>query len=78
MPPSLVRKLGGTWCFFRCRFGYPSERTIRRVVENIDAAVVDRIVGTWLRSVLRPVAEGAGDGVLALALRWQGRQGCVD
>jgi predicted transposase YbfD/YdcC len=64
MSPSLLRKLGGLWCFFRRRVGYPSERTIRRVLEHIDAAALDRIVGAWLRSVARPVA----DGVLALAL----------
>jgi Transposase DDE domain len=68
MPQSLLAKLGGTWCFFRRRFGYPSERTIRRILENIDAAAVDRIVGTWLRSALRRVSEGGADGVLALAV----------
>lgn len=64
LPQPLLQKLGGSWCFFRCRFGYPSERTIRRVLEDIDAAALDRIVGAWLRSVVR---RGA-DGVLALAL----------
>jgi predicted transposase YbfD/YdcC len=64
MPQSLLRKLGGPWCFFRRIVGYPSERTIRRVLENIDAAELDRAVGAWLRSALGPVA----DGVLALAL----------
>lgn len=68
MPGSLLRKLGGRWCFFRCRFGCPSERTIRRVLEDIDAAALDRIVGAWLRSVVRRVTDGVVDGVLALAL----------
>ena len=68
MPQSLLRKLGGSWCFFRRRFGYPSERTIRRVLEDIDAAALDRIVGAWLRSVVRRVTDGVVDGVLALAL----------
>lgn len=64
MPQSLLQKLGGPWSFFRRMFGHPSERTIRRVLENIDAAELDRMVGTWLRSAARRVA----DGVLALAL----------
>lgn len=64
MPQSLLRKLGAKWCHFRGRYRYPSESTIRWVVEHIDAAELDRVVGAWLRSVLR----AAADGVLALAL----------
>lgn len=64
MPPLLLEKLGGKWCYFRRRFGYPSERTIRRVLQGIDAAALDRIVGAWL---LRRARRGA-DGVLALAI----------
>lgn len=64
MSPSLLEKLGGKWCYFRCGFGYPSERTIRRVVQGIDGAALDRIVGIWL---LRRARRGA-DGVLALAI----------
>jgi predicted transposase YbfD/YdcC len=30
-------------------FGWPSERTVRRVLENIDADELDRVVGSWLR-----------------------------
>jgi predicted transposase YbfD/YdcC len=68
MPQSLLRKLGGSWCFFRCMFGYPSERTIRRVLEAVDAAALDRVVGAWLRSVVRRMSDGVVDEVLALAL----------
>jgi len=64
MPQSLLRKLGGTWCFFRRLFGSPSERTIRRVLESIDAAVLDRIVGAWLYANARRQAGGG----LALAI----------
>jgi predicted transposase YbfD/YdcC len=64
MPPSLLAKLGGRWCWLLGRFRCPSERTIRRVLETIDAAELDRIVGAWLRSVLRRAA----DGVVALAV----------
>src|SRR5438874_10117037 len=33
-PQSLLRKLGAKWCYFRGMFGWPSERTIRRVLED--------------------------------------------
>lgn len=59
MPQSLLRKLGGTWCYFRRLFGWPSERTIRRVLEAIDAATLDRIAGAWLQANARRGAEGA-------------------
>jgi predicted transposase YbfD/YdcC len=64
MSPSLLRKLGGTWCWFRCRVGYPSERTIRRVLQGVDAAELDRVSGAWLRANARRDA----DGRLVLAL----------
>lgn len=63
-PQSLLRKLGAKWCFFQLGFGFPSERTIRRVVENIDAAEFDLIVGSWLRERARRDA----DGMLVLAI----------
>lgn len=64
IPQSLLGELGAKWCYFRRRFRCPSERTIRWVLENIDAAALDRIVGAWLRSAMRPTVNG----VLALAL----------
>lgn len=48
LPQSLMAKLGAKWCYFRGAFGWPSERTIRRVLENIDAGELDRAVGAWL------------------------------
>ena len=48
-PQSLLRQLSAKWCHFRCVFGWPSERTIRRVLENIDAAELDLLTGAWLR-----------------------------
>jgi hypothetical protein len=48
-PQSLLRKLGARWCYFRRVFAWPSERTIRRVLEDIDADELDLLVGTWLR-----------------------------
>jgi predicted transposase YbfD/YdcC len=45
-------------------FGWPSERTIRRVLENIDADELDRAVGAWLHKN----ARGDGQGGLVLAI----------
>ncbi len=47
--PLLLRKLGARWCYFRQVFGRPSGRTIRRVLESIDADELDLLTGTWLR-----------------------------
>jgi predicted transposase YbfD/YdcC len=77
-PQSLLCKLGAKWCFFRLGFGFPSERTIRRVMENIDAAEFDLLVGAWLRERARREA----DGVVALSIdgkvlrgSWTGENG---
>jgi hypothetical protein len=59
MPQSLLRKLGGKWCYFRRLFDWPSERTIRRVLEAIDAAALDQITGTWLQANARRGAQSA-------------------
>jgi DDE_Tnp_1-associated len=64
MPQSLLAKLGARWCYFRRWFICPSEHAIRYVLEKIDAAELDRIVGAWLRSAARTTV----DGVLELAL----------
>jgi uncharacterized protein YjeT (DUF2065 family) len=44
-PQSLLRRLGAKWCHFRCVFRWPSERTIRRVLEDVDAGELDRVFG---------------------------------
>lgn len=64
IPQSLLAKLGAKWCYFRGVFGWPSERTIRRVLENIDADEFDRAVGAWLCKN----ARGDGSGGLVLAI----------
>jgi predicted transposase YbfD/YdcC len=61
---SLLCKLGARWCYFRRGFGWPSERTIRRVLENIDADELDLLMGTWLRE--RACRDADGVTVLAL------------
>jgi hypothetical protein len=65
LPQSLLAKLGAKWCWFRGVFGWPSERTIRRVLEDIDAGELDRIVGAWLHTNAR--RDGA-DRRLVLAI----------
>jgi len=64
LPQSLLAKLGAPWCHFRRKFRCPSEHAIRYVLQRVDAAELDRIVGAWLRSTMRATA----DGVLGLAL----------
>jgi predicted transposase YbfD/YdcC len=63
-PQSLLARLGARWCYFRGVFGWPSERTIRRVLENIDASELDRAVGAWLYKNARDDSESG----LALAI----------
>ena len=64
LPQPLLRQLGARWCHFRKEFAFPRERTIRRLLCNVDADELDRVAGTWLRSNV-----GVDDGgVLALAI----------
>ncbi len=49
LPQSLLGKLGAKWCMFLCRFAWPSEPTIRRVLSTIDASELDTAIGAWLR-----------------------------
>ena len=48
IPQPLLRKLGAEWSWFRLRYKYPSESTIRNVLTRIDAAELDVITGAWL------------------------------
>ncbi len=63
-PQSLLRKLGAKWCFFRCGYRVPTESTIRRALQSIDAAELDRTAGAWLLERARRDA----DGILVLAI----------
>jgi predicted transposase YbfD/YdcC len=63
-PQPLLARLGARWCYFRGVFGWPSERTIRRVLEDIDADELDRAVGSWLYKN----ARGDGESGLVLAI----------
>jgi predicted transposase YbfD/YdcC len=48
IPQALLKKLGAEWSWFRLRYKYPSESTIRNVLTRIDAAELDLITGAWL------------------------------
>ena len=48
IPQPLLRKLGAEWSWFRLRYKYPSESTIRNVLTRIDAAELDMITCAWL------------------------------
>lgn len=63
-PQSLLAKPGGKWCYFRGVFGWPSEPTIRRALEDIDAGGLDRLIGMWPRERARPDS----DDMLVLAI----------
>src|SRR6266702_6351319 len=58
IPQPLLRKLGAEWSWFRLRYKYPSESTIRNVLTRIDAAQLDLVTGTWLAAQARKNAEG--------------------
>src|SRR6266498_1475151 len=64
LPQSLLAELGARWNWFRRRFGWPSEPTLRRVLQSIDAAELDRLVGAWLYAR----AWRDADGLLVIAL----------
>jgi hypothetical protein len=64
LPQSLLRKLGGVWCWFQRKFRTPSKDTIRRVLTNIDAAAFDLTVGSWLHQRV----GRSSDGLLRLAI----------
>ncbi len=63
-PQSLLRKLGGVWCWFAGMFRTPGRHTIRRVLSDIDADALDLAVGSWL---LERVRKDSG-GLLRIAI----------
>jgi predicted transposase YbfD/YdcC len=48
LPPSLMAKLGGTWCYFSQGYRFPGEKTVRMLLNELDADELDRIFGAWL------------------------------
>jgi predicted transposase YbfD/YdcC len=57
MPQSLLRKLGAKWNWFRLRCQWPGKSAIWNVLTEIDAAMMDRITGTWLAAQARKDKE---------------------
>ncbi len=48
LPQSLLAKLGASWNWFQHRYDWPSEPTLRRVLQSIDAGQLDLLIGSWL------------------------------
>ena len=64
LPQSLLAKLGATWNWFHNRYDWPSEPTLRRVLQTIDAAQLDLLIGSWLFER----AHRDTEGLLAIAV----------
>ncbi|MGI8312937.1 ISAs1 family transposase [Saccharopolyspora hattusasensis] len=58
LPASLLRKIGGRWCWFRGFFRVPDTSTIRRALENVDVAKLEGLIGPWLLRHARPIPGG--------------------
>jgi hypothetical protein len=74
--PSLMATLGGTWCRFRQGYRFPGEKTIRMLLNEVDAGELDRLFGDWL--FRKAYSDGAEGSVLALAIDGKVLRGCVD
>jgi predicted transposase YbfD/YdcC len=64
IPQPLLGKLGAEWSWFKLRYKYPSQSTIRNVLTRIDAAELDLITGAWLFARARK--DGKTEWVIAL------------
>uniref|UniRef100_UPI001EF45093 ISAs1 family transposase n=1 Tax=Frankia sp. Cj5 TaxID=2880978 RepID=UPI001EF45093 len=64
LPQRLLAQLGAPYDYFRAWYEAPSESTIRDVLTQVDADVLDLIVGAWLHEC----ATRDRDGDLVLAL----------
>jgi hypothetical protein len=65
LPQDLLERLGCRYDYNLARYVAPSEPTMRRVLQSVDAAEVDRRVGGWLASK----SSGRGLAVDGKALR---------
>ncbi len=59
LPASLLRKIGGRWCWFRGFFRVPDTSTIRRALEDVDVAKLEGLIGPWLLRHARPIPNAA-------------------
>jgi DDE_Tnp_1-associated/Transposase DDE domain len=67
-PPQVLAALGIRHDPLTGRFQPPAEATIRRVLEAVDAAALDKAVGSWLASRLAAGDQLPGRGRRALAV----------
>jgi len=63
-PQSLLAKLGAKWSWFALRYDWPSEPTLRRILQSVDAAALDLLIGSWLFER----AHRDTEGMLVIAL----------
>lgn len=64
LPQLLLAQLGAPYDYFRAAYTAPSESTIREVLTNVDADLLDLVVGAWLHEC----ATRDRDGDLVIAL----------
>jgi len=64
LPQSLLARLGAPYDYFRACYAAPSESTIRDVLKNVDADLLDLVVGAWLHECA--TRDRGGDLVIAL------------
>jgi predicted transposase YbfD/YdcC len=64
LPQSLLATLGARWSWFAWRYVWPSEPTLRRVLQGVDAAELDLLIGSWLFER----AHRDTEGLLVIAL----------
>lgn len=64
LPQPLLATLGAGWSWFTWRYECPSEPTLRRVLQRVDAAELDLLIGSWLFER----AHRDTDGLLVIAL----------
>lgn len=65
MPQSLLQRLGAKWNWFESCYQCPSEKAMREVLKNVDAAVLDDITCSWIFSQAVKYG-GKGDVVIAI------------
>lgn len=76
LPQELLAALGGQPHRLRRRIIAPSEKRIRTLLQDLDAAVLDAITGGWLRAL---AAAGRLDGLLtAIAIDGKWLRGVAD
>jgi hypothetical protein len=58
LPQSLLARLGARYSWFTRRYTSPSAATVRRILQRVDAAALDLLIGSWLFDRAHRDAEG--------------------